>query len=38
MYDESRALPGVLFGNVGTTVKIKRYHQELEKGNLESFR
>ena len=36
MYDEFRALPDILFGNLGTTLKIKRHPQELEKGNLEN--
>ena len=36
MYDEFRALPDILFGKLGTTLKIKRHPQELEKGNLEN--
>lgn len=36
MYDEFRALPDILFGNLGTTLKIKRHPQELEKGKLEN--
>lgn len=37
MYDEFRALPDSLLGNLGTTLKMKRHPQGLEKGNLENI-